>query len=347
VIDGEEIILMDYAGEIIASGTGYSDIRSSPNRVSVWFSDTIAVIGDRGPTAAPGPAGYGDVYSSADRGSLLLTMPVGDAATRSLLQLDPFTGRATVLAEAPPPLGVAPEGVPDPAGYWAWGIPSEQGGAVLGQWIGECEIPTAFVIETSGEMSAVGVTGDDWSEAPGSFAAGWTPEGRPIIGLWSGGCGPEATPGVFLADGDELTPIYLSDTDGPEAFVWLRDPLSGADDPYFNRREERLIATYRSMGVRGGGEPSHGGNGAWVGFDWAGGFIGVLAIDIGWVLDQIAEPAIDTYTVGTNTVGVFPVWDGRAGSETHVFFCGDTGFVLEGDIVRSGVEAFIEALNCA
>lgn len=348
VVDGETIVLMDYAGAVVATGAGYTDVRSGPNRVSVYFSEGTAVIGDRGPVAEPGPAEFHDVYSSTDRGSLLITTYAGERRdARELLVLDPFVSTASPWAGPPPALGIAPEGILNPVGAWRWAIPSEDGTAVLGQWSGECEIPTAFVIGVDGAMSAIGARGHDWSGAPGSFAAGWTPNGLAIVGIWNGGCGGEATPGVYLVDIDDLIPIYLSETDTPEVFIWLMDPLDTGEQYYYNRREELLSLTYQAMGVRGAGEPSHGGDDAYVGFDWEGGFIGVLAIDVGWVLDQISHPAADTYDVGGTKVGVFPHWE--LGPETdplHVFFCGDTGFVLDGDVVRPAVEELITALGC-
>jgi len=114
---------------------------------------------------------------------------------------------------------------PLPIGHWRSILASADGTELLGQWSGECEIPTAFRInvdEGSREMFA----GDLYESAPASYALGWAPSGEAVVLLEGGELCAEAAeePGVhlFSASGAS-TRIY--DTGPHFLFAQMWQPL--------------------------------------------------------------------------------------------------------------------------
>jgi hypothetical protein len=93
-----------------------------------------------------------------------------------------------------PPPDAATEGG-EPAGHWRYAIETTPA-AVLAQWSGECEDPTAYWIE-GGDTTIV--TGeDDPSASPSSTALGWSPSGEAIVLVSQGACGgPADSPGIY------------------------------------------------------------------------------------------------------------------------------------------------------
>ena len=86
----------------------------------------------------------------------------------------------------------------EPRGHWRWSIPSPDGDTILGQWSGECEIPTAYYVPSGGDPQPVAPNGVE------SVALGWTGDGRAIVHLPEAGCGSPLRPGVYLATGSSL-----------------------------------------------------------------------------------------------------------------------------------------------
>jgi len=88
-------------------------------------------------------------------------------------------------------------GVP---GHWRWAAVSPDGGLILAQWSGECEVPTAFFIEAVGGVPR-SVTGPYSRMKPpvSSEALGWTTDERAIVfSPELPGCGSTVDSGVFL-----------------------------------------------------------------------------------------------------------------------------------------------------
>ena len=90
------------------------------------------------------------------------------------------------------------------AGHWRWAVLSPDGFQTLGQWSGECEVPTAMVLTAAGREPRP-VVGATYADAPSSYALGWTADSRPVVHLPQGACGSShPVPGVY-AGGTQLT----------------------------------------------------------------------------------------------------------------------------------------------
>jgi len=95
-------------------------------------------------------------------------------------------------------------------GRWWYGF--ESGGeATLAQWLGECEIATAYWATSGGELEII-TGGNDLSRAPQSLALGWSTSGEAVVLLQESGCGLSSdTPGIYLfsspGEGKLLFPI--------------------------------------------------------------------------------------------------------------------------------------------
>jgi hypothetical protein len=77
-------------------------------------------------------------------------------------------------------------------GHWMWAQFSPDGKAILAQWSGECESPSAYLV-AGGRVRPYG-----GSDAVESYALGWLPDGRAVVSFWSGICGAGIpTPGVY------------------------------------------------------------------------------------------------------------------------------------------------------
>jgi len=85
-----------------------------------------------------------------------------------------------------------------PGGYWQYGALSPSGQQLLAQWSGECEVPQAYLVDTStGDITPVGNSIS--ADAPESEALGWSSAGLPVVEFPMGACGPgEKTAGVYL-----------------------------------------------------------------------------------------------------------------------------------------------------
>ena len=77
-------------------------------------------------------------------------------------------------------------------GRWMWAEFSPSGKAILAQWSGECESPTAYLI-ADGRARPYG-----GSDARESFALGWLSGDRAVVSFRSGICGSGfPTPGIY------------------------------------------------------------------------------------------------------------------------------------------------------
>jgi hypothetical protein len=133
-------------------------------------------------------------------GALLVLAGCGETKTRTVTRVQQCNGIAADLAlhyaicgnrfmrdgEA---LAIAkPQGAK--AGHWAKAFLSPDGKTFLAEWSAECEVPYSFVVPARGGALHV-VTGEaDWAKAPPSSADGWSADGRAIVEVWRGDCGP-------------------------------------------------------------------------------------------------------------------------------------------------------------
>jgi hypothetical protein len=97
-----------------------------------------------------------------------------------------------------PPLGNAADAR---YGEWLNADLSPDGRTILAQWGGPCEVPNAFFLPASGGRLRT-VTGEqEWTKAPMSAGVGWRKDGRAVVRVLSGGCGPDfRRPGLYLID---------------------------------------------------------------------------------------------------------------------------------------------------
>jgi hypothetical protein len=94
-------------------------------------------------------------------------------------------GRLRIVARAPSHEG----------GAWQWAEYAPAGGAILAQWLGLCESPTAFVL-AGGRLAPYGAR--SFRAAPESFALGWLAAGRAVVHFRTGVCGRGYSgPGVY------------------------------------------------------------------------------------------------------------------------------------------------------
>ena len=91
----------------------------------------------------------------------------------------------------------------------------------MGQWSGECEVPTAFFIEED-EGEVVPVTGEAApAHTPESFALGWTKRGQAVVFLPNGACGIGADrPGIYLFREPGEGRLLVETPKGSSARTW-------------------------------------------------------------------------------------------------------------------------------
>jgi hypothetical protein len=108
----------------------------------------------------------------------------------------------------------------DALGAWSWAMRAPDGSAILAQWSGECESPTAFLAPASGG-APVSVTGERFGKAAESMALGWTANSEAVVILPNGACGSGVhTPGVYLFDAPGQGRLIFATTGYADARMW-------------------------------------------------------------------------------------------------------------------------------
>jgi hypothetical protein len=158
---GTTVQLVGLDGTVVATLPGYS-IAGNPGAPGVWLR-------------------HGDEY-------FLLNVEDG-----ALVPVAVDQARAVSYDEGTEP----PLASPDAPGSWRYAIGSPSG-ITLGQWSGECEVPTAYWI--AGDAPPRIVTGEsDVAKAPESLALGWSSDGEAVVLVGGGACGtPSEGPGIYL-----------------------------------------------------------------------------------------------------------------------------------------------------
>ena len=96
-------------------------------------------------------------------------------------------------------------------GHWAYALLSPDGRTLLGQWSGECESPTAFLVSRAhGRPRPAGAATADKSLE--SEALGWTPGGTALVHFTAGICGAgyRGGPGIYALPAKGKPRLILS-----------------------------------------------------------------------------------------------------------------------------------------
>ncbi len=173
-------LLLSGCGSSAAKNASKSDSKS---KTTSWRAK------DCQPAGSHGPISY-----------QLCWRPVGNQHG-TFLRLE--GGKKTTLQLVPP--GPTPTSkYAGRGGHWYWAALSPDGSRFLGQWSGDCEVPTAFFAPLGGGKP-IPVTGEgDWQKSPNTMAYGWTTDGRAIVFIpTKPGCGTGIfRPGIYLVTDD-------------------------------------------------------------------------------------------------------------------------------------------------
>jgi hypothetical protein len=134
---------------------------------------------------------------------------------RSTIESIDWSGGTRELV--PPPPGSAG------FGHWVRVLISPDGSTLLAQWSGECEVPTAFLVPTTGG-TARPVTGENGLEE--SVGLGWSPDGRAVVYVPQGTCGPGTpVPGLYLVSlAGAATLVYATPNSDFSMQMWAPLP---------------------------------------------------------------------------------------------------------------------------
>ena len=127
----------------------------------------------------------------------------GDAA---IVRID-AAGRRRVLVGAVP-------GPPDGkrTGRWRWVLVSPGGGRLMAQWSGECEVPSTFLLSTSG-AGLRRPEGGKLEHDVTTHGLGWTPRGDAVVQYDDAACGTGIPrPGVYLVTEGSRSRLVVANT---------------------------------------------------------------------------------------------------------------------------------------
>ncbi|MBW3614178.1 MAG: hypothetical protein KY439_02585 [Actinobacteria bacterium] len=233
VLDGDQMVLLDPSGaEVGRAPVGNFYLRTPGRPVPVTVAGATAVLVPDELPPPPAPAPFADDCIDAHESGATVVARCGAAPTPN--RIDVATGRRAPRTLTGSPAGPPPPGQPE-IGHWSTVRLSPDGSMLLAEWSAECEVPTAFLIDTStgAWRTVTGEKGTEWPQAPTSTVAGWLPDGRPVVALRAGACGTaDATPGVYTTSSapgsskPDLRVLYRSSDPAPTAFIWRR-----TDDP--------------------------------------------------------------------------------------------------------------------
>lgn len=245
VWDNAEMALIKYSGRELARAPmgGWHTNRPDVG-VDLTVSDSVHVPGGRGVRPVDAVAiddpvpGCGAANGRGGIVAVTCGGPGGEGPAE--IRVVAAGGRARRLTGPRPGVG-----------HWRHALPSPDGKWVLGQWSGECEAPTAFLINaTSGRVDDVAPAGVD------SYGIGWAPDGRAIVGIGAGPCADEGftDTGTFLVEPNRKVRTRLHRLFAGSMVRWGRSMVS------YNRLERRVDRALEELGLEvHTGEPSHGG----------------------------------------------------------------------------------------
>lgn len=254
------VVLVDLNGEPI----GHLDHHTmmSPRAVTIAGGEVLYGVPSHG-VPDDTVAGCVESFVATDRTYLICddTTSYQHPAWRAEVQVRYADGSSERIAGA----GYAyPEENPnDPvAGHWVDVFPSPDGSAVLGQWSGECEVPSAHMIVGGAVSTGLGNAGEVWAE---SWALGWRDSDSALVAITWGACSsaPHQS-GVFAVSPDgQVEPLYTTTTGGviarlidpnePSPIPIVKMPASDSLDyrRYFDGNDAGVVEIGTGMGYSG------------------------------------------------------------------------------------------------
>ena len=221
LVDGTEVRLLTVTGETVAVGDAPGFFVNDPSRpvearlegASVALQAAAAVREPAGPPFAPDCAGP----RSEQRGRSVAICGSGSGPPDRIDVAD--SGGVRTLIRSPSTGTLAA-----PRGHWRAALLSPDGGRVLAQWSGECEIPTAYFVDTA-TGAARPVTGERderTPDPPNSIALAWADDRTALVVLPEGACGLGTQPaGLYaVADGQSPRLIHRARGQFPSGFSW-------------------------------------------------------------------------------------------------------------------------------
>ena len=221
LIDGTEVRLLTESGKTIAVGDApgfhVNDLsRPLPARVdgaSIALQDVVPVREWTGPPFARDCTGA----RSEQRGR---AVAVCGSASRPPDRIDVAdSGEVRTLLQSPS------SGTPAASrGHWRSALLSPDGRRVLAQWSGECEIPTAFIVEiaTGASRPVTGERDERAAGTPNSIGLAWADDHTALVVLPGGACGlGTQPPGLYaVAVGQPPRLLHRTRGESPSGFAW-------------------------------------------------------------------------------------------------------------------------------
>ena len=220
LIDGTEVRLLTVTGETIAVGEAplfYVNDLSRPVEARIeGASLTLQTLAtDRRWAGAP----FADDCTgprSEQRGRTVATCG-SHMGLPNRIDVADSRGVRTLIQSPPKALAKA-------LGHWRAASLSPDGATVLGQWSGECEVPTAFFIDaaTGAARPVTGDSGEHTVGTPNSIGLTWADERTALVVLPGGACGLGTEPAGLYAVTDGQSPRLIHRARGqyPSGFSW-------------------------------------------------------------------------------------------------------------------------------
>ncbi len=308
VVEGERAVLLDHDGTELGEVRGpvLSGMGVGPEQTSIVVRPGPSFEVEGPPTVdAPTRCDTG-----AGGGGIRVVLCGGEPQIRErIVSVDPTGATEELFGDAPGSLD---------AGHWRWALPSPDGEWILGQWSGECEVPTAFFLPVAGGEPRTVDGAATVGEGVESFGVGWAPDGRAVVQLVGGGCGAGADePGTYLVDpaSGDRTLVRAAAAGGSRAYTWRR---AG----YSNDVERTFARALAELGVEGCcGEPSHGGPAVSSGIVWDGVDIPAGGIPFVAPATMSFNAAVSSEPIDIDGASATAVTSG--GFTSVVFTCGD------------------------
>jgi hypothetical protein len=218
LIDGNEVRLVSVTGEVVAVGDARGFYVNDPSRPVGARVEGASVTLKAEETArvwVGAPFAQDCTGSrSEQRGRSVAVCGAGSRPPDRIDVADSGGVRTLIQAPSRGPLA-------RPVGHWRGALLSPDGGRVLAQWSGECEVPTAYFIDTA-TGAARPVTGPSDGGAPNSIGLMWADDRTALAVLPEGACGEGTQPaGLYaVADGQSPRLIHRARGQFPGGFSW-------------------------------------------------------------------------------------------------------------------------------